>query len=389
MKRLVSLFMTFALMLTLCAPGFAASSTEDNSSLEMGEVAYSNLNDPAVLQYMEDSVYEQLVSSLDSEEYFVDNVEAVYISKEYIEELTYNSRGNVFFGYTIEDVENAFQGERYVFTVGEDGKTTVKAFEKYDDTFEQVLKNVAIGSGVIVLCVTVSVLTGGAAPAVSMIFAASAKTGAIMALSSGVLSGAVTAAVTGIQTHDINQAFKEGALSASQSFKWGAIGGAVAGGAGQAMALHGATLNGLTMNQAAAIQKESKYPLSVIKQFHSTEEYEVFKAAHLKSQMVNGKLALVRSDIDLKLVDEMGRTNLARMQKGLAPLDSYGNAFELHHIGQEMDATLAILTSAEHDSAALHGFTAVSKIDRPAFKPVREAFWRTMARLLEKGAIAI
>ena len=38
------------------------------------------------------------------------------------------------------------------------------------------------GSGVILVCVTVSVVTGGAgAPAVSMIFAASAKSGAIFA----------------------------------------------------------------------------------------------------------------------------------------------------------------------------------------------------------------
>lgn len=53
-----------------------------------------------------------------------------------------------------------------------------------------MLKNVAIGTGVILVCVTVSAVTAGAgAPAISLIFAASAKTGTIMALSSAGFGG--------------------------------------------------------------------------------------------------------------------------------------------------------------------------------------------------------
>jgi hypothetical protein len=225
------------------------------------------------------------------------------------------------------------------------------------------------------------------APAVSMIFAASAKMGTDMALSQGVLSGVIAGTIKGIQTGDVEETISTVALSASEGFKWGAIVGVVSGGVSETVALKGATLNGLTMNEAASIQKESKYPLDVIKQFHTVDEYKVFKTAELKSVMVNGQTALVRSDINLDLVDEFGRTNLKRMESGLAPLDENGISYELHHIGQESDATLAILTQSEHDSELIHGFKTKSVIDRKAFAKQRRNFWKTMAQLLEEGAI--
>ncbi len=346
---------------------------------------YQSLNDPELLRYVQDTVYTDLVKDLDSSEYFVENVEAIYISKEYIEELEYNSKENIFFGYTLSELDEQFQGTRYVFTLREDGTTTVVPFENYDDTYDQVLKNVAIGTGVILVCVTVSVATGGAAPAVSMIFAASAKTGTAFALSSGVISGVSSAVVTGIQTKDFDAAVKAGAKSGSEAFKWGAISGALAGGAGEAVALHGATLNGLSMNEAALIQKESGYPLDVIKQFSSMDQYQICKDAGLTSRMVSGKTALVRN-IDLNQIDELGRTNLQRMIEGLAPLDPTGIPYELHHVGQKADSTLAILTRAEHrlgeNHKIWHVFGEASEIDRVAFDKQRAEFWLQMAKIL-------
>ena len=349
---------------------------------------FNGLDDPRLLRYVEDNLYVEMVNRINSDSYFVENVSAVYVSNEYLEELSYNSRSNIFFGYTLEELEDEFQGTKYIFTLGDDGTTSVEAFEGYDDTYERVIKNVAIGTGVILICVTVSAVTGGAgAPAASMIFAASAKTGTVFALSSGALSGVATGVVAGIQGANFDEAIEAGALAGSESFKWGALLGAVSGGASEAIALKGATMNGLTMNEAAAIQKESKYPVEVIKQFHTTEEYEALKAANLKPYMIDGKTALIRSDINLDLVDELGRTNLQRMKLGLSPLDANGATYELHHIGQEADATLAILTQAEHDNAALHGFKVISEIDRNAFAAQRKAFWKTMATLLEGGAL--
>lgn len=353
------------------------------------DIKFTGMSDPTLLPYIEDTVYRDLVTDLNSEDYFVEDVSAVFISQEYLEELAYNSQTNVFFGYSLADLDAYFEGTRYVFTLGDDGQTTVKPLEVVEDTtYDQILKNVAIGTGVILVCVTVSVATAGAgtAPAVSMIFAVAAKTGAVCALSGAGISGVTSAVVRGYQTGDFSEALKAGALGASEGYKWGAISGALTGGAGEAWGLYSATGNGLTMNQAALIQKESGYPLNIIKQFHSVDEYNVFKNAGLQPQMINGKLALVRTDIDLTRVDEYGVTNLERMLNGKAPLDSTGKAFELHHIGQRNDGTLAILTSAEHDSAALHGFVSESEIDRAAFKPIREELWKTMGRLLSGGA---
>ena len=203
---------------------------------------FTGLNDSALLQYVEDSVYADLKGSFESEDYIIENVSAVYFSKEYLEEVAYNSQANVFFGYTLAELDEQFGGKGYVFTLGDNGETVVKAFEDYDDTYDKVIKNVAIGSGVIILCVTVSVVTAGAGLApVSMVFAASAKTATTMALSSGVFSAAFAGTVTGIQTKDMDQALKAAALSGSEGFKWGAIAGAITGGVSELSAIRRTT----------------------------------------------------------------------------------------------------------------------------------------------------
>lgn len=77
----------------------------------------------------------------------------------------------------------------------------------------------------------------GAPAAVSMVFATSAKTGATFALSSGVISTAGTAIVTGIETKNVEETLKAAALAGSESFKWGAIVGVVSGGVSETVSL--------------------------------------------------------------------------------------------------------------------------------------------------------
>ncbi len=365
----------------------------DLTSYREFEPNYSRLSDPDLLRYIEDNMYAEMVSSLDSEEYFVQNINAIYLSKEYIEELEYNSQENIFFGYTLSELDAEFQGTRYVFTLSEDGETVVKPFEGYDDTYEKVLKNVAIGTGVILVCVTVSVVTAGAgAPAVSMIFAASAKTGTVMAVSSGAMGGIAAGITTGIQTKDFDQAVKAATLAGSEGFKMGAISGAIAGGASEAVLLKGATMNGLTMNEAAIMQKKG-YPLDVIKQFNSMEQFEVCEKAGLKPGMIDGKSALLR-EIDLKQVDEAGLTNAQRIAKGQTPLDPDGIPYELHHVGQKVDSTLAILTKEEHRlrdmNKVWHKVVEAGEgvhSQNPNWPSERVAFWRAYLELYEKGLL--
>ena len=381
-KRLLSLLLALSM---ICTVSFAETA-------EPGTPDFKGLNDPALLPYIEDTLYQELVNSLNSDEYFVENVSAIYISQEYLDELAYNSQVNIFFGYTLAELDEQFQETKYVFTLGDNNETVVEPFEAYDDTYDRVLRNVAVGTGVILICVTVSVVSAGVgAPAVSMIFAAAAKSGTVMAFSGGVLGGVSASIVTGIQTGDMDAALKSAALAGSEAFKWGAIGGSISGGASEAIALKGATLNGLSINEAAAIQKESGYPLDVIKNFKSMEQYNICKEAGLTPQMINGKMSLVRN-IDLNFTDEFGRTNLERMRQGLAALDpSTGQAYQLHHIGQEMESTLSILTEAEHmqngNNLIWHELGSDSAINRAVFDKQRQAYWKTLAEILLTGGI--
>ena len=204
--------------------------------IEDREVNFDSLNDPALLQYVEDSVYAGLADRFDSEDYVIENVETSYVSKEYLDELAYNSQSNIWFGFTSAELDQQFQGEKYLFTLGDNNDTVVTAYEKYDDdTYERVLKNVAVGTGVILVCVTVSIVSGGVSTSpVCMLFASSAKKGTILALSSGGMGGVAATAITGIKTGDMEEAVKSGLLEGSESFKWGAIVGVLAGGVSEA-----------------------------------------------------------------------------------------------------------------------------------------------------------
>lgn len=392
MKKIVALLLIVSLLACSLTASFAEEAQLPAGSVP--EAGFSGMGDPNLLRYTEDTIYENLVATLDSDEYFVENVSAVYISQEYIDELAYNSQANIYFGYTLQELAEQFQGKKYIFTLGDDGSTIVTEFEEYDDTYDRALKNVAIGTGVILVCVTVSLVSAGlGAPAVSMIFSVAAQSGTKMALSGGFMGGIAAGIVTGVQTGDMDEALKAAALAGSEGFKWGAISGALAGGASEAIALKGATRSGLTMNEAATIQRESKYPLDVIKQFKSMDQYEICKNAGLYPVTVNGKTSLVRA-IDLDYVDDFGRTNLQRMKEGLAAIDpDSGLPYELHHIGQKTDSTLAILTKAEHmqggNNSIWHEFGSASEVHNAANEALwnrqRQTYWRQLATLLEGG----
>lgn len=364
------------------------SSKASKGTTPAPDVEFSGLDDENLQRYLRDTLYTALVEDLDSDQYYVENVDTKYISKEYLKELAANSKENIYFGYTLSALEQQFQGTKYVFTVGDDGHTIVHAFEDYDDTYDRVVQNVAIGTGVILVCITVSAVTGGVAPTVSMVFAVSAKTAAGAAVSGGAIGGSMAGISTAISTGDVSKAIDAAALGGSEGFKWGAIAGAVTGGAGEFSALRGATRNGLTINEAATIQKDAKYPLEIIRRFKSMDEYNIYKEAGLEAKLVNGKSALVRP-IDPTIRDGNGLTNIERMKRGLAALDAEGNPYELHHVAQEKDGILAILTKAEHRGegsfSKLHDLMRGSDVDHGSeWTKEREGFWKSLAETLEK-----
>lgn len=220
-----------------------ASTTDLSSFVTSDEdMEFSSLGDNSTLQYVADRVYSATESTLNSEDCKTQSVQAIYVSREYLDELTYNSKANVYFGYALDDLQAQFQGTTYVFTA-KDGKTQVSAFEKPDTTFNDVTRNVAIGAGVILVCATISIGAGAVATAavgsatvaatastVSAIFAVSAKSATVCALGSGTVGGLVAGLAKGFTTGDVEAALKDAAVVGSEGFKWGAFGGAVAGG---------------------------------------------------------------------------------------------------------------------------------------------------------------
>ena len=389
MKKILALLLIVSLMACSLTASFAEEAQLPAGSVP--EAGFSGMNDPNLLRYTEDAIYENLVATLDSDEYFVENVSAVYISQEYIDELAYNSQANIYFGYTLQELAEQFQGKKYIFTLGDDGSTIVTEFEEYDDTYDRALKNVAIGTGVILVCVTVSLVSAGAGTpsAISIIFSAAAKGGIKMALSGGALGGVSAGIVTGVQTGDWEEALKAAALASSKEFKWGAIAGAINSGVGEAISLRGDPASKLTPKQLAIIQKATKYPLDVIKEFDSTDEYEVCLDAGLIARMVGGRTALAPDGIDLEYLSELpdGRevSNLTRMLEGYAPLDSTTDlAYQLYPIGQSANGTLAVLTETQYqgNAAILSMVEKASESNQSASAAIQRDFWMSFGQIL-------
>lgn len=402
MKKIIAFILCLAIGLTGCSSNNldkgtgTTSNAESTTNLEESNIEFSGMDDDALLTYVKDKVYEETINNLDSDKYVVEEVQTTYLSKEYLEETAYNSQSNIYFGYTLEELNDFFQGDRYIFNLSDEGTTTVEKLQEVADTdSQQVIKNVAIGTGVILVCVTVSVVSAGAgAPAaVTAVFAASAKSATIFALSSGTFSAVSAGIVRGYQTGDINEALDAVALAGSEGFKWGAITGVITDGGEEAFLLKSGTKGGLTMSEVATIQKESKYPVELISKFNSMKQYEIFKSSGLTVKMIDGKTALIQK-IDLDYIDDVtGKTNLQLMQEGYAPLDPTGHPYELHHIGQKRDSPLAILTQKVHrgkdNNKILH--TLTDNFDNPSSKnewgTIKKKFWKDYAKQVVNGGI--
>ena len=397
MKRVFTLFLVFLIVFSGCTINSPKDNKQENTTQieEKTTVSNENTDDNSVAANIENQVYRQTIDTV-GDNYYVTEVKVQYYSKEYLEEVDYNSKENVFFGYTLSDLDKSFGTGSYVFTLGEDGQTTVEAFKPYDDTTDKLVRNVAIGTGVIVVCVGVSVVSGGVgAPVVASVFAASAKGAAIGAFSGAIVDGTVGGITTAVATNgDKDAIIKSIKEEAGEGFKWGAIIGGVTGGVSKAASIKKATSAGLKAREAVAIQKEAKWSTKIIKRIKSVDEYKVYKKAGLVEKTVNGKKALVLKNpkkiIKLKYKSNLNGkmvTNAQRMQKGLPPLEAKtGQAIELHHVGQTDSSPLAILTKSQHggkNDIILHVKNKPSQINRPYFeKVVKPDFWKNYYKLI-------
>lgn len=406
MKKIIPLILAISMVLTGCVKPkienqpIKPSENQicDKSSkpvvLKENKPKYKSLSDKGLLVDVEDLVYKETIDAINSEDYVVENVSSVYISKEYLEEVAFNSKSNVYFGYSLAELNEVFGGDSYIFTLGDDGKTKVQKLQAIDDDkTQEMIRNVAIGTGVILVCVTVSAVSAGPAPAVSMIFAASAKTAPKFAASSAAFGGISAGLVRGIETGDFGEIKEAAAMGASEGFKWGAIGGAVTGVAKEAFSSMSITNSKLKKGDVARIQMGNKWSMDVIKDIQDLDQYKVIKG--MKEIKINGRSVLVPKNIDLnfkiKLPDGTIVTNLDRINKNLSPIEAAtGFPYELHHMGQKANGTLVMLTRDQHrgNYSILHTSNKASEIDRLDFAKVRNEIWKGyVKRKLENGGL--
>jgi hypothetical protein len=261
MKRLISILLCCAFVLSACTPKNVVvsqssepvqatiKSPSPDSELngdgttdltyELPVFSDTSLNDDDFLYLLEYDIMTQLE---DNERIIIDSVESVFVSQEYIDELEYNSQENIYYGYKLSELDEQFGDIEYAFTVEEDNTIVVPVIaDNYDNTLNTVIKNTAVGAGVIMLFVTASVVTGGVGTPVNvstlhLIFtyaAKSAKIGAaIDTASGGLFDGAKELGNQLSKGNEVNwsELGKVAAVGSSKGFKWGAIVGAVTGG---------------------------------------------------------------------------------------------------------------------------------------------------------------
>ncbi|HEJ8090239.1 TPA: HNH/ENDO VII family nuclease [Serratia liquefaciens] len=103
----------------------------------------------------------------------------------------------------------------------------------------------------------------------------------------------------------------------------------------------------------------------------------------------NGNKVYQRNDLfDPNAVDARGRSNIQRMEKGLAPLDANGNSVNLHHMLQRQDGPIAEVTQAFHKEN--HGVIHIndnsipSGINRTEFDKWRSNYWKERTQAFKR-----
>ncbi|NBB57022.1 hypothetical protein GU930_18120 [Pantoea vagans] len=96
---------------------------------------------------------------------------------------------------------------------------------------------------------------------------------------------------------------------------------------------------------------------------------------------INGNKVYQRNDLfDPNAVDSRGRTNIQRMEKGLAPLDANGQSVNLHHMLQKQDGPIAEVTQSfhkdNHSVIHINDNSIPSGINRNEFNKWRSDYWK-------------
>lgn len=94
---------------------------------------------------------------------------------------------------------------------------------------------------------------------------------------------------------------------------------------------------------------------------------------------------------DIDAIDSMGRSNLQRMESGMAPMGKDGKAIELHHMiqSEKLGGIVEVSGSMhrkEHKVLHINTHDIPSGINRSNFDIVRNAYWKRRAEFIKLGA---
>lgn len=138
------------------------------------------------------------------------------------------------------------------------------------------------------------------------------------------------------------------------------------------------------------VKEKTNYSDDINDYIITEEELDVYQNEGLEEGKVNDRITLKDTNIDPDLVDSKGRTNLERMEKGLAPLDEDGKPYNLHHIGQKSDSPLAELKDNVHkkNDSALHDKTQKTEVHNENsevnWDKERSDHWKARAEEMKK-----
>jgi hypothetical protein len=142
-------------------------------------------------------------------------------------------------------------------------------------------------------------------------------------------------------------------------------------------------LEAATSESNGVIRNVNDWSDGITSAMSSVEEYDIYKEAGLREEVIKGRECLTSENLDWDQKDSWGLTNRERAETGLSPINSNGEKYELHHVGQKNDGPLAELTSDEHRSkenySVLHNTKIGSEIDRYAAKAVKSEHWKARA----------
>ncbi|MBL0638948.1 hemagglutinin repeat-containing protein [Aeromonas veronii] len=135
---------------------------------------------------------------------------------------------------------------------------------------------------------------------------------------------------------------------------------------------------------ATRVAKSTDENINIAKYFGQERKYWSSKPVE-----INGNKVYQRNDLfNPNAIDARGRTNIQRMEKGLAPLDSNGDSINLHHMLQRQDGPLAEVTQRFHTDNRrvihINSNETPSGIDRDVFNKWRSDYWKQRAKDFKK-----